>query len=265
MDKTIHFISGMPRSGSTLLANILAQNPRFHTTSTSGILDVIVSIRNGWDKLEEFRASPNDAAKVNVMRGILHSYYTGVDRPVIFDKSRGWLAYIELAELLLQRRARILVPVRDVREILASFEKLWRANNAVRQPGAEAAFYVDYQSIEGRCQVLLRPDQPIGIAYARIRDALIRGFRDRMHFVRFERLTSQPKQVMQEIYQFLGEQPFDHDFNNVRQVTTENDAVYGYAGLHDIRPKVEPVPAQARQILGPAYNLFPGPYVWDQV
>ena len=34
-----HFISGLPRSGSTLLANLLAQNPRFHSTATSGILN----------------------------------------------------------------------------------------------------------------------------------------------------------------------------------------------------------------------------------
>lgn len=36
--KKYYFISGLPRSGSTLLANILAQNPRFHATATSGIL-----------------------------------------------------------------------------------------------------------------------------------------------------------------------------------------------------------------------------------
>jgi len=34
MDNGIHFISGLPRSGSTLLAGILWQNPRFHAGMT---------------------------------------------------------------------------------------------------------------------------------------------------------------------------------------------------------------------------------------
>ncbi|MBD2040099.1 sulfotransferase, partial [Microcoleus sp. FACHB-672] len=36
LDK-IHFISGLPRSGSTLLSAILRQNPRFHAGMTSPV------------------------------------------------------------------------------------------------------------------------------------------------------------------------------------------------------------------------------------
>ena len=264
MTKTFHFISGMPRAGSTLLANLLAQNPRFEAGATSGILEVLVSIRNGWDKLDEFRAVPNDVAKLNVMRGVIDGYYRASERPVAFDKSRGWLAYLEMAEALLQRPVKVLVPVRDLRDILASFEMLWRQNNALRQPGAEAAHFHDYQTIEGRCETLLRPDQPVGIAYARLRDAVMRGFRDRLFFVHFEQLTTHPLQTMQAIYQFLGETSFPHDFENVTQVTAENDAVHGYPGLHTIRPKVEATPSRARQVLGPAFDRYPGPYLWNQ-
>jgi sulfotransferase len=34
---TVHFISELPRSGSTLLAALLRQNPRFHAAITSPI------------------------------------------------------------------------------------------------------------------------------------------------------------------------------------------------------------------------------------
>ena len=47
MEKTFHFISGLPRSGSSLLANVLAQNPRFCVSPTSGILDIMFMVRNG--------------------------------------------------------------------------------------------------------------------------------------------------------------------------------------------------------------------------
>src|SRR5688500_109458 len=133
MNKTYYFVSGMPRAGSTLLMNILAQNPRFHVTGTSGIMDVIFGIRNTWDKHVEFQATPDEDAKLRVMRGILDGFYANVDKPVVFDKSRGWLSLLEMAETILSHKAKVLVPVRDLREILASWEKLWRETSKTRQ------------------------------------------------------------------------------------------------------------------------------------
>jgi sulfotransferase len=37
MTKQFHFISGLPRSGSTLLSALLLQNPRFHAGMTSPV------------------------------------------------------------------------------------------------------------------------------------------------------------------------------------------------------------------------------------
>src|SRR4051794_10572776 len=62
-------------------------------------------------------------AKRRILRATLDAYYAADPRPVVFDKSLSWLAHLELAEAVLGCRARMLVPVRD---ILASFEKLWR-------------------------------------------------------------------------------------------------------------------------------------------
>jgi sulfotransferase len=84
--KTIHFIAGLPRSGSTLLANLLSQNPRCHASATSGILEVLFGVRNHWDQLAEFKAAPDahvvEAAKKRVLRAILEAYYADVPRPV---------------------------------------------------------------------------------------------------------------------------------------------------------------------------------------
>ena len=112
MNKTYHFVSGMPRAGSTLLMNILGQNPRFHVTATSGIVDVISAIRNGWDKVQEFQAVRDEEGKLRVMRGILESFYANVEKPVLFDKSRGWLPVLEMAEAMLGHPVKVLVPVR---------------------------------------------------------------------------------------------------------------------------------------------------------
>ena len=41
MNKTLHFLSGIPRSGSTVLAAILNQNPETHVSTTSGLVHAL--------------------------------------------------------------------------------------------------------------------------------------------------------------------------------------------------------------------------------
>jgi sulfotransferase len=261
MNKTYYFIAGVPRSGSTLLANILAQNPLFETTGTSTIYLVLQLIREHWDKL--FAATPNEQMKIDVLRGILDSCYARSTRPIVFDKSRAWPTMIEMLEIILQGRVKILVTVRDLREVLASFEKLWRTN-PVRVTVQEKLYPVEFMTVEGRCDVWLRKDQPIGMAYAAIEDALLRGYRDRIHWVRFDELARQPRETFRKIYEFLGEEVFEHDFDRVEQVTWEDDLVHGIPRLHDIRMKVEPVKSDWAHVLGPVAKKFAGTYVWDQ-
>lgn len=251
LNKTYYFMSGLPRSGSTLLCNILAQNPRINATSTSGIMDVMFGVRNTWDNLVEFRASPNPEGKLRVLRGIFESYHSDTDKPVVLDKCRGWISLLEMLEQVLGHKAKIIVPVRDIRDVLASFEKLWRETSKNSQIIQESQNYIQFQTVQGRTENWLRPDQPVGLAYNRIVDAIQRGYSDRMILVDFDDLTRRPNETLDKIYEFLGETPFKHDFNNIKQVTWEDDTVHGFKGLHDIRPKVVPIDSQWQKILGP--------------
>ena len=42
----IFFQSSLPRAGSTLLQNILGQNPDFYATPTSGVLELLFAARH---------------------------------------------------------------------------------------------------------------------------------------------------------------------------------------------------------------------------
>jgi sulfotransferase len=248
--KTVHMVSGLPRSGSTLLCNILAQNPRFHATHTSGSLDVLFGIRNNWNNLVEHKAHPCQEKLDAVLRASFQAYYSDIEEPVVFDKSRGWLAYIEFLEHIIGVKAKIIVPVRPMPDILASFETLYRETSKVKQPPGEAQNYFQFQTVQGRCAYWMRDEQVVGLALNRLHDAVRRGFQDRLHFVDFNNLTHYPKQTMKKLYEFLDEDYFDHDFNNVEQVTEENDDIHGFVNLHKIRNKVEPVKSRAVEVLG---------------
>jgi len=52
MPPRIAFQSSLPRSGSTLLSNIVGQNPEFHVTPTSGLLDLLYVARQQFSRGE---------------------------------------------------------------------------------------------------------------------------------------------------------------------------------------------------------------------
>ena len=86
------FVAGLPRSGSTLLMNILGQNPDFHVTPTSGILDILVMIRNHWNQNLLFKTIPWEESErmlCQVMQHAMQGYFAHVEKRVCFDKSRG--------------------------------------------------------------------------------------------------------------------------------------------------------------------------------
>jgi len=257
-------ISGLPRSGSTLLCNILAQNPAFYvSTATSGCHDVLFGIRNQYDKLIEHqaeRAGPDRLKRI--LNGALRAYH-GTDKEVIFDKGRGWLSMIEML-IFMGIEPKILVPVRDLSEILASFEILWRKSTGQSQWSIEQASYFDTQTVAGRCEMWSNKAQVVGLAYNRLKDAILRGHRSRLFLVEMTDLTVAPAAMMKNIYAFLGLPAFEHNFDNVEQVTKEDDEyVHRIPNLHTIRNKVEPVSPRAATVLGPdVFKLYQNQEFW---
>jgi len=250
--KKFFFISGLPRSGSTLLCNILAQNTDlFVSKSTSGCHDILFNIRNQWDKLIEHQAEGVDYSQLRrVLESVLNNYHT-TDKNIIIDKGRGWLSLIEMLIFILGHMPKIIVPVRNISEILSSFEKLWRQNTGFSEWDFERENYFKAQTTEGRCEILSTGNEPVGLAYNRVKDAINRGYKDNLLFVEFDSLTFDPKQTMQQISDYLEIPYFDYNFDNIEQYTQENDKeIHRIPNLHTIRPQILPVPHVSKEILG---------------
>ncbi len=243
--KTVYLVAGLPRSGSTLLMNILGQNPRFYVTPSSGILDILVQVRNDWDQNKSFCAMgrrQSETIKSNVLEGMLHAYFRHTDKPVCFDKNRTWLEYLEMAAALLggEDSLKVIVTVRDLRDVLASFEQAFRRTSALSRTPFERDDPIKAKTALGRIAYFMRDDENVGRACHAIRDAVTRGWQDCMHVVEYDQLTQNPQGVLAGIYDFLGEEQFSHDFEKVEQITFEDDFFYGYKDLHVVRQQVRP-------------------------
>jgi sulfotransferase len=215
INKEFVFIAGMPRSGSTVLANILDQNPKFGSDAvTSGLGGLLSMVKENWDKVESFKSWPDPDLKRRVLQGIFASYYGDNDCSTIIDKNRAWPSHIESLEFILGKKPKIIMCVRDMRAIMASWEKLWRKNKDIYPLNIP----IDAQhTVESRVAHWGSSKDHTGKAYLTIQDALQRGYKDCMLFVDFDKLTMDPHQQLKRIYEFIAEEHFVHDFNNINQ------------------------------------------------
>ncbi|MEX0598953.1 MAG: hypothetical protein WD512_20885, partial [Candidatus Paceibacterota bacterium] len=72
-----------------------------------------------------------------------------------------------MSEFILGYVPKIIVPVRNLTEILSSFEKLWRSSTGSSQWNFEQNDYIKSQTVEGRCEIWSNMGQPVGLAYNR--------------------------------------------------------------------------------------------------
>lgn len=251
--KNIAFTTGMPRAGTTLFQNILAQNPRFFASGTSGLLELLYAARANFTNLSEFKAQNQDQmdkAFKAACHGMAQGWYDGLtERPVCFDKSRGWVHYYEFVTSFVEA-PKVFLVIRDLRGCISSMEKKFRAN-MFKHDANDLPGELKFITVEDRVNVWMQ-NPPVGLALKRIYGAIQRGVigGGKVHIVRFEDLTSNPEATMRGVYKHLGEEWFAHDFGNVPQFTIENDGEYGFYGDHKIKQVVQPVRADWKEVLG---------------
>ena len=64
----LFFQSSLPRAGSTMLQNILAQNPDIYATPTSGVLELVYAARANYTNSPEFKAQDSETMKNGFQR-----------------------------------------------------------------------------------------------------------------------------------------------------------------------------------------------------
>ena len=234
----LHLISGLPRSGSTLLAALLRQNPRFVAGVTSPVAMLCSNLLHSMSGATEFAAFFTDERRRAVVRGVVDAYYTDVpaDR-VVFDTNRSWTARLPLLAAIYPD-SRVICCVREVPWIIDSIERLLQRN--ALQP-SKIFNYRGGGSVYARVETLMDQEKGlIGLAWSALREAWFGEHAARLILVRYESLVRQPQRVMGRLYEILDERPFSHDFDDVAYDEPVYDAELGMPGLHKVRPKVEP-------------------------
>jgi sulfotransferase len=232
----MHFISGLPRSGSTLLCAILRQNPRFTASMTSPVVTLLSALMPKISAGNEFAAFFDDERRRAILRGVVDAYHGHAPSgQIVFDTNRLWTGKAALAADLYPE-ARIICCVREVGWIIDSIERMLRQNPLQLsrmfkfQPGS---------SVYGRVETLMNSDTGlIGSAWSSLREAWFSEFASKLVVIDYDKLVREPQIIIKRLYEALKEPVFQHDFNNVVYDEPDYDAALGMPGLHKVREKV---------------------------
>jgi sulfotransferase len=248
MKKTIHFIAGLPRSGSTLITNILKQNPKVHGEAVSSLSSIFGSINASWSNLEPNQEYNNVQAKVGVLKSVLQGYYSHIDKPIIVDKDRGWIPLLPQVEAVLDCKIKVIVCVRNPAEILTSFEKLRKENPLFfTKPDMTLR---EGSTIASRAYFYASPEGPMGLSHRNIKDAITMGYLDRFLFIDYNRFCNSPKSQTKRIYEFLELPSYEHNFEKIEQTEVYNDLAVALPNLHKIKPSLDRTTVNCVEYLG---------------
>ena len=235
----MHVITGMPRSGSTLLCNILNQNDEFYASSTSPMASIINNMVSMFTNSPEVKGdliNDKETTENRVcqsMIGSIEGWY-GLENRKIFDKSRGWTSAYEVF-FNLYPDSKMIIMVRDLRAIFGSMEKQHRKTPMFDEGGNE-----EQKTSYVRASNKLSNDGIIGVPLLGVEDCLRRNHPGCI-FVRYEDFAADPELIMRRIYKHIGEEYYEHDFDNVENVASDVDGLYWNKYPHKGSGKVESV------------------------
>ncbi len=233
---TIHFISGFPRSGSTLLSALLRQNPRFQAGISSPVAPMCNALLNVMGTRSEHATQFSEEQKRVLLAGLFENYYRNVpDDKVIFDTNRSWCARMGIIHQLFPS-SKVISCVRNVAWVMDSFERLVQRNPLIysrlfNDDGERATIY-------SRTEALGRNNRVVGYSVAALREAFYGQYSSSLLLVDYELLSRLPHKCLRLIYEFLGEEEFEHDIENVVFEESEFDTHLGLPEMHKVQKKV---------------------------
>ena len=249
-NKQLFFLVAQPRSGNTLFASIMNQNPEVACTPNSITLEIMKDLFLLKDT-DVFQNYPDHRSLDNVLDVVYDTYYKDWPQPIIIDRgpvmTKGNFA---LMQKHFKRPFKCIVLLRDLMDVLASYMK-WYTEN----PDAFVNRF-NLQTDEEKLGMIMNSKGAVAKDLEAIKNAY--NYPDICHFVKYDDLVAQPEQEIRKVYQFMGLPYFNHKFEDLQQVEVNgmkyDDTIVG-KNMHNIRsvvrkeynPYIEKIPERIKQ------------------
>jgi sulfotransferase len=252
-----HFISGLPRSGSTLIASILNQNPACFASIMSPVGSIVTAALTAMGPQNEAKAFLTKMHRERIIRGIFDGYYENIDHQIVFDNNRRWTANVGMLAAVFPE-SKVVCCVRSPNAIVDSFEQLFQKN-----PLDLSAAYggVANTTVYGRMGEVMAPGGVVGYALNGLRSAFFGPYKDRLMLVEYDDLARFPAAVVADLTAELGLPVHNYKFDFIDPIpgAEQFDQDVSTPGLHSLKPQV--VYENRPSILPPdIWNNLPAPF-----
>jgi len=247
--KKLFFLSGIPRSGSTLLGSILNQNEKMYVSPTSPLGDLLSEIDKILYGLTYQYTYDVDNVVKNISNSIIINFYNHIEKPYVIDKHRCWPLNIESIKKFTNIEPKIIATYRPIPEAITSYISL-----------IERTKYMDNFIDEGlknnhieitntnRCEYIWK--QCLTESY----ESLVYGltnYPDSIHLINYNDFIENPQEEVKKIYDFLEVEEYEHNFDLIKNTCSEKkDKEWGLIGLHDIRSSLSRISQDPIEVIG---------------
>lgn len=247
--KKLYFLSGLPRSGSTLLGSLLNQHPEIYVSPTSPLADLIVFTEASLNDLEVQYTFDKEKISYNVYSSLLSNFYNHISKPNIIDKHRAWPKNLENAKKFISNDIKVILTYRSIPEIITSYisliERSQHHNNFIDDHlrSKKLSINNDNRAEYIWSEYVYDPYQSAVIG--------INRHPEMIHLVEYNQLVQNPQEELNKIYKFLEIPSYQNNFYNIENSCGEKkDEMWGIRGLHDIRPKIERISKNPMDVIG---------------
>ena len=253
-NKQLLFLVAQPRSGNTLFASIMNQNPEIAATPNSITLEIMKDLFL-LKQTDVFQNYPDHKSLDNVLDSVFDTYYKDWPQRIIIDRgpvmTEGNFA---LMQKHFKQPFKCIVLLRDLMDVLASYMQ-WYTEN----PDAFPNRY-NCKNDDEKLAMIMNKDGAVAKDLEAIKNSY--KYKDICHYVKYDDMVTNPEQEFRKIYEFMGEPYFNHRFDNVDQVNVNglsyDDKIVG-SNMHKLfagkvrkvfNPYIEKIPERIRQKYG---------------
>jgi len=252
--KNIVFTSGLPRSGSTLFTSILNQNPKFDAMISNPLNGIFDGVLSSLNNVGSYSNKSNEQID-NILRNIAETFHDAPDKTLYFNHNRSWCNKIHILKRLYPD-LKLIVLVRDIGWILDSFERLYRKNPYHIPIYFKENFKMN--NVFTRCEVYM--ESLINPVYYGVRDMFWSGEHNFLS-IHYDDLVIRPEVVMRNVYNYIEQPYYEHDYNNVTSDYDQFDRLMRMPDMHNVRSKVEYI--ERKTVIPPEiFNKFGDMNVW---
>lgn len=249
-DKQYFFLAGLYRSGNTLLSAILNQNKDIYASPISVLSEVLWRMHL-IEESQHYAINKNKHEFHRFAESLVDVFYRDKKFNVIIDKEKGWAksANVALIKKYITKTPKIIFTTRPTLEVLASLVK--NAKDVYLNDMYNSNYvYKSYLSEnDNLAEFLMSNDGSIDSAMGALNSITNPDNKGMFHIVEYKDLVTNPQQTLDGIYDFLGIDRFEHDFDNIEQ---PDDYDHKFAGLpedlHKIRKSISESDTDPKEI-----------------